>query len=117
MGINSYTVVNLIAAAAAKQYVVAGPINFQAGTAVPLSATPQKVTQLEIYGYKSIGTNTIPVPNTSAGWAGVGANGLTDTIAAGGKVLLKPFGGTSFDLSNVYVLGSAGDSVYIKYLQ
>jgi len=118
MGINSYTVVNLLEAAAAKNYVVVGPVNLTTGVPVRLNATPLLVTQVEIYGYLSIGANTIPVPNAGPCWVTADAAGLSalEPLPAGGRILYKPPGGTSFDLFNLNVLGTTGDKVYFKYL-
>lgn len=118
MGINSYTVVNSLAAAVAKQYVVAGPVALQTGVAIPIIGAPTLATQLEIYGYVSIGSNTIPVANAGSFWVSSDSTGLrtTDQILAGGKIVYRPPGGTSFDLAGIRVLGTTGDNVYIKYL-
>jgi len=116
MGINSYTVVNLITSAAAKQYVAEGPVNLTTGTPVRLSATSRLVTQVEIYGYSSIGMNTIPVANAGACLVDAAGSGLFETLPAGGKIVFKPPGGTALDLFNLTILGTTGDKVYFKYL-
>jgi hypothetical protein len=119
MGINSYTVVNSIAAAVAKQYVVEGPFPLTTGLQIQFGITPRRVTEIQVYGYRSIGFNTLPVPNGAA--AMVSSNGinasLVETLPAGGSFILQPGPGTAIESTNIFVLGTSGDSVYIKYLQ
>jgi hypothetical protein len=119
VGINSYTVVNWIGAAAAKQYVVEGPFALTTGLQIQFGITPKRVTEVQIYGFRSIGTNTQPVPNGAA--ALISSNGanamLVETLPAGGVFVLQPGPGIALELTNIFVLGTTGDSVYIKYLQ
>lgn len=119
MGINSYTVVNSVAAAVPKQYVVEGPFPLTTGLQIQFGITPRRVTEIQIYGYRSIGTNTIPVPNGAS--ALISSNGvnamLLETLPAGGVFVLQPPPGTSIESTNIFVLGTTGDNIYIKYLQ
>jgi hypothetical protein len=116
MGINSYTVVNAIAAAVPKQYVVAGPINLVTNTPVPLSSVSQPVTHLEVYGYQSVGANTLPVANAASCWISSGGTPAVDPVPAGDKLVYGLPGGTRFDLKDLSVLGTTGDRVFLKYL-
>lgn len=119
MGINSYTVVNAIGSATAKQYIVEGPYALTTGLQVQFGIALRRVTEVTLYGYRNVGFNTIPVANTaSALVSGNGINAaLVETLPAGGSFILQPPLGTSIELSYIYVLGTTGDSVFIKYLQ
>jgi hypothetical protein len=119
MGINSYTVVNSIAAAIAKQYVVEGPFALTTGLQIQFGAALRRATEIQIYGYRSIGSNTQPLPNGAS--CLISSNGtnafLLETVPAGGVYSVKAPPGTCFELSYIYVLGTTGDNVFIKYLQ
>ena len=115
MGINSYTVVNLIGTATAKTYVVEGPVNLTTGTLVPLSSVSLPVTALEIYGYQSVGANTLPVANAAAAFVSMGGGPPIDQVPAGG-VLSYAQMGARFDLKDLSILGTTGDRVFLKYL-
>jgi len=117
MGINSYTVVNWIGAAVAKQYVIEGPFALTTGTRVQLGSTSRRATEVQVYGYQSIGSNTIPLANGAAALLSGSAGSMVDSVPAGGMLLIKPQLGSSIDVSSIYALGTTGDSVYIKYLQ
>jgi hypothetical protein len=119
MGINSYTVVNWIGAATAKQYVIEGPFNLTTGTRVQLGATSRRATEVQIYGYQSIGSNTIPLANAASCLISINGSPamLVETLPAGGIFTIQPGSGTAIDLSNLFVQGTTGDSVYLKYLQ
>jgi hypothetical protein len=118
MGINSYTVVNWIGAAAAKQYVIEGPFALTTGVQVQIGSTQRRATEVQLYGYRSIGTNTIPVPNGAAALISIGVGAMPiEPLPAGGVFILQPGLGTAIELSSIFVLGTTGDSVYIKYLQ
>jgi hypothetical protein len=95
---------------------MAGPINLVTGTLVPLSDASQFVTQLEVYGYQSVGSNTLPVPNGAAAYVSSGGGPPADPVPAGGQMVYSPPGGTRFDLKDLSVLGTTGDRVFLKYL-
>jgi hypothetical protein len=113
MGINSFRVVNSITYAEAKSYQTLGVIVL--GAAQPLSATDLYATQVELYGYKTVG-GTAPVNNT--GNVLTGSNGvMTDTVTPGAKVTLTaPLGG-KINLKEIFVSGTGPDGVYVRYLQ
>jgi hypothetical protein len=116
MGINSYTIVNRIEAAAAKT-PRAHHIAFGAGgVPIALSQTDLWVTYVEVYGYKTVSATGAPVANSSIAHVGT-AVALTDPVPVGGKIVLDLPLGTKFNLRDLYGLAANGDGLLIRYLE